>query len=71
MPNVGESVYEPDSDTVYALTEDYAGGRIETGPAGTGNYCFFYGEATGSASDFTEEEFEELSAVCVEVVEEV
>lgn len=68
FPSVGENVYASDTDTVYALTADQ--GSIHTGSCGEGNYCYMLAEESGDASDLSQEEFDDLREVGVQVEKE-
>jgi hypothetical protein len=60
LPNVGEMVYDATSDTVYRITA--SDGRISTNGSGRGNSMTATVEDIGSASDLTDDEWENIES---------
>lgn len=60
LPNVGEMVYDPSTDTVYRIIG--SNGRISTNGAGRGNSLTATVEDIGSASDLSGDEWETIES---------
>ncbi len=62
LPSIGELYYDPETDTVYTVAGWDGSDRIATNGPGQGNSVNVLLEERGSASDTTEEEWEQLES---------
>lgn len=67
LVDVGERVYSMEENTVYRVTKLVGG--IHTGGAGCGNSQYAMAVPVGDPTELTDEEFEELPEVGVQVVD--
>jgi hypothetical protein len=60
LPSIGELVYDSTTDTVYEIVGWDGSDRISTNGTGCGNSVCVIIEERGSASDTTDEEWEDI-----------
>jgi len=62
LPSIGDLVYDVSTDTVYAIVGWDGSDRIATNGPGSGNSVNVLLETRGSASDMTDEEWEQIES---------
>jgi hypothetical protein len=62
LPSIGELVYDSTTDTVYTIVGWNSSDQISTNGPGCGNSVCVIIEERGSASDTTDEEWDEIES---------
>jgi hypothetical protein len=69
LPDAGDKIYDQTDDTIYLI--DSIDGPIHTGQPGAGNYVWAKVSPNGeSASDLSDEEFDDLTDAMLELADE-